>query len=124
MFGDFDGLYLPGGQPGSTHLKNDQRVQNLVQDYHTKGKLVTAICAAPTVLHAAGVLDGKKVTSYPSEEAVFTGSTYVQDKVVQDGTIVTSRGVGTAIEFGLHLIETLLGREVKQEQANRILWPE
>ena len=65
---DFDCLFLPGGQPGSNHLKNDKRVLKLVKDCSIEQKMITAICAAPTVLHTAGILKGKKVTSYPSEK--------------------------------------------------------
>ena len=120
---DFDCLFLPGGQPGSNNLKKDKRVLSLVQNYQKGQKLITAICAAPTVLHAAGILKGKKVTSYPSEREIFTESNYLEENVVQDGKIITSRGVGTAIEFALHLIGVLRGDDIKKTQAERILWP-
>ena len=120
---DFECLFLPGGQPGSNNLKNDKRVLSLVQNYHKEQKLITAICAAPTVLHASGILKGKKVTSYPSERDIFTESIYLEENVVQDGKIITSRGVGTAIEFALHLIGVLRGDDVKKTQGERILWP-
>jgi protein deglycase len=118
----FECLFLPGGQPGSNNLKNDKRVLNLVQKYHKEQKLITAICAAPTVLHAAGILRGKKVTSYPSDEDSFTDCTYLEENVVQDGKIITSRGVGTAIQFALYLIGVLCGEDVKNTHAKRILW--
>ncbi len=119
---DFDCLFLPGGQPGTNNLKKDERVINLVQHFFKQQKLITAICAAPTVLHAAGILQGKKVTSYPSEKNVFTDSTYIEENVVQDGKIITSRGVGTAIEFGLYLVGELKGEDVKSAHSGRILW--
>jgi 4-methyl-5(b-hydroxyethyl)-thiazole monophosphate biosynthesis len=119
---DFECLFLPGGQPGSNNLKNDKRVLGLVQNYKKGQKLITAICAAPTVLHAAGILKGKKVTSYPSERDIFRESSYLEENVVQDGKIITSRGVGTAIEFALHLIGVLKGTGAKRIQSERILW--
>jgi len=119
---DYDCLVLPGGQPGSTHLKNDTRVLQTITTYHQENKLIAAICAAPTVLAAADILKNKKVTSYPSEKDVFKSSDYQESTVVTDGMIVTSRGVGTAIEFSLELIRIIKGEAAMKEQAARILW--
>ena len=104
------------------NLKNDTRVIQLVQKYNGVQKLITAICAAPTVLYAAGILKGKKVTSYPSERDAFSQSIYLEENVVHDGNIITSRGVGTAIEFALYLIGVIKGEDVKKLHAGRILW--
>ena len=105
----YDGLFLPGGQPGTNNLGNDERVLNLIKEYVNKDKWVTAICAAPSVLAKAGVLKGKRVTSYPMSNVsdIFNDAQYSEDFVVQDGKIITSRGVGTALHFGLHLVEAL-----------------
>jgi 4-methyl-5(b-hydroxyethyl)-thiazole monophosphate biosynthesis len=119
---DYDCLFLPGGQPGTNHLKSDSRVLHIVQSFQKADKLITAICAAPTVLHAAGILNGKKVTSYPSEQNVFTESTYLDDLVVHDGQIITSRGVGTALEFALYLVGVLKGDDVREVHSERVLW--
>jgi 4-methyl-5(b-hydroxyethyl)-thiazole monophosphate biosynthesis len=119
---DFNCLFLPGGQPGTNNLKQDKRVLKIVREFHRDKKLITAICAAPTVLHAASILKDVRVTSYPLEKDVFTSSRYSNENIVEDGKIITSRGVGTAIEFALHLIGVLKGNEVRQIHAGRILW--
>ena len=104
---DFDLLVLPGGQPGSTNLKQDPLVLKWLQQRHMKHKLSAAICAAPTVFQEAGILNNINITSYPSEQDKFSVANYKKDSVVQDGTIITSRAVGTAISFSLKLVEEL-----------------
>lgn len=111
MHQDFDMIVLPGGMPGSAHLKNDARVIGLLQRMAASGKFVTAICAAPMALHAAGLLQGKRVTSFPGIVDELPGShTYLNAAVVVDGNIVTSRGPGTAMDFALTLVELLAGK--------------
>lgn len=107
--GDYDGLFLPGGQPGSTHLGNDERVLELVRRYVNQDKWVSAICAAPTVLSKAGVIKGKHLTSYPTSNVngVFDEAIYHEDLVVVDGKLVTSRSMGTALHLGIKLVEVL-----------------
>jgi 4-methyl-5(b-hydroxyethyl)-thiazole monophosphate biosynthesis len=119
---EFDYLILPGGQPGTNNLKNNQKVLNSIKLFMKDNKLIGAICAAPTVLQEAGILDNKKVTSYPSEKQVFDSSIYDESPVVKDDNIITSRGVGTAIDFTLDLIGEIKGNEVKQKTAKKILW--
>ncbi len=106
---DYDALFLPGGQPGTNNLKADQRVLSLVQDYVSQNKWVAAICAAPLVLQEAGVLNQKTITSYPmgDPKPLFPTSHYSEELVVKDGKILTSRGVGTALNFGLAFVESL-----------------
>jgi 4-methyl-5(b-hydroxyethyl)-thiazole monophosphate biosynthesis len=106
---DADLLFLPGGQPGSNHLAADPRVLGLVLDFNNQGKTIAAICAAPMVLAKAGVLQGKKATSYPSSKDVVVagGADYREDFVVVDGNIITSRGVGTVMPFACTLVEAL-----------------
>ena len=110
---DADMVVLPGGMPGTTNLKNDKNVETLIMDQFNKGRYVAAICAAPTVFGTYGILDGKKATCYPGceeglgdVEAITDGTT-----VVVDGNIITSRGMGTAIDFSLKLIEILKDKE-------------
>ncbi len=118
----FDALILPGGQPGSANLKADAQVLNWIQERHLQGKMLAAICAAPTVFHAAGITKNLQLTSYPSEKEVFSDSHYSEETVVTDGAVITSRGVGTAIEFSLKLIEKLQGSAAAQTVAERILY--
>jgi 4-methyl-5(b-hydroxyethyl)-thiazole monophosphate biosynthesis len=117
----FDMIVLPGGQPGATHLEQDQRIHKLLQDMAANNKVIAAICAAPKVLATAGLLDGKQATSYPGSvsAAEFPTVKLSTNPVVIDGNIVTSRGPGTAMDFTLTLIEMLVGAEVSRnvEQA-------
>jgi 4-methyl-5(b-hydroxyethyl)-thiazole monophosphate biosynthesis len=119
---DYDCLVLPGGQPGTNNLKSNPQVLETVRTYYKDKKLIGAICAAPTVLLEAGILEGRKVTSYPSEKVSFDPNSYLEMPVVIDGKIITSRGVGTAIDFALQLVRILKGDAVQNEQADKILW--
>ncbi len=119
---EFDYMVLPGGQPGTNNLKQNLKVLDSLKKFRKGNKLIGAICAAPIVLHEAGILEGKKVTSYPSEEKVFNTSIYQSSAVVKDDNIITSRGVGTAIDFALDLIGEIKGENVKQDTAARILY--
>ena len=119
---DYDILFLPGGQPGTDNLKNDPLILQWIKDFYNSGRLVTAICAAPTALLEAGILEGRRVTSYPGEKDKFVGSIYLEDAVVEDGTIITSRGVGTAIPFALHLITRIKDQQTVNALAEKILY--
>ncbi|MBO5608831.1 MAG: DJ-1/PfpI family protein [Eubacterium sp.] len=121
---DADMVILPGGMPGTNYLKASDEVKNLVNAYNDAGKYVAAICAAPTVFGEMGILQGKKATCYPGLEhgllgAMLPGEDY---SVVQDGNIITSRGVGTAIDFALKLIEVLIDKKKADEIAESIVY--
>lgn len=109
---DFDMVMLPGGLPGADNLERDERVTRLIQQMAGAGKYTAAICAAPKVLAAAGVLDGRRATSYPGFlSADRTPGLSVTDEIVeQDDKVITSRGPGTALDFALALVENLTGR--------------
>lgn len=109
----FDMVVLPGGQPGSDNLAADERLLELLRCTVESGGVSAAICAAPKVLNAAGLLDGLKATSYPGvlDKHPAHNMIYVNEAVVDSGSIVTSRGPGTAMDFALHLIERLKGIE-------------
>ena len=119
---EYDGLVCPGGLRGTQNLKADERVAALIREFCAAGKLVSAICAAPTVLGAAGVLEGKKATCYPGCEDGLTGADALTDKVVRDGNIITSRGMGTAIDFGLAIIEYLMDSKAADDMAKKIVF--
>jgi 4-methyl-5(b-hydroxyethyl)-thiazole monophosphate biosynthesis len=112
---DFDMIVLPGGQPGTNHLKADARVLKLVQNMAQQDKYVAAICAAPSVLAAAGLLDGKQATSFPGALTPFPKVKQQHAAIAEDGKLITSRGPGTAMDFALTLVERLAGSAKRQE---------
>ena len=103
----YDAIVLPGGLKGTENLMNNVKIIDTIQTFFEKGKLVAAICAAPTVLGYAGILKGRNATCYPGMEDGLTGATKKTDPVVRDGNIITSRGLGTALAFAGAIIEYL-----------------
>ncbi len=99
----FDGVVLPGGMPGAATLRDSPAVADFVRSQHRRGAIAAAICAAPIVLGRAGLLAGKDATCYPGFEVDLGGAALATDPVVDAGDVVTSRGVGTALEFALAL---------------------
>jgi 4-methyl-5(b-hydroxyethyl)-thiazole monophosphate biosynthesis len=120
---DFDMIVLPGGQPGTDNLNADPRVKELISRFSQKGKLTGAICAAPIVLARAGVLQGKRATSYPAYKDGLGGAVYEEQSVVIDGTVMTSRGAGTALSFGLAIVERLVNKETALKIKEAMLIP-
>lgn len=116
---DFDAIVLPGGLPGSRNLKEDARVLALLGAAARANKTIAAVCAAPIALEAAGVLAGKRATAYPGHE--LPSARYSEERVVVDGNVVTSRGVGTVLEFALVLVGRLAGVEVKERLERAML---
>ena len=116
---EFDAIVLPGG-PASKRLRDDLRLRGMLQRAARAGRLVAALCAAPIVLEAAGVLAGKLATVYPGNE--LPSARYVEERVVVDGNIVTSRGPGTALDFALTLVERLVGAATARELADSMLF--
>lgn len=119
----YDMVVLPGGMPGATHLKDDARILDLLQKMAAAGKYTAAICAAPMVLAEAGVLAGKRATSYPGFLDGLPGVDVRAEAVVQDGTVLTSRGPGTAMDFALALIEALAGRATRDQVEAGLVRP-
>lgn len=113
----YDIIVLPGGLPGADHLRNDARIIDLLREMASNGKYTAAICAAPRVLAQAGLLDGKRATSFPGalDGASVPGLEYLEQPVVTDGRVITSRGPGTALDFALELIERLSGKQKRDE---------
>jgi protein deglycase len=117
--GDFDLLFLPGG-PGVKTLRSDGRAARLARAYVEVGKTVAAICAAPTVLADAGLLAGRRFTAHSSVAAELP-QMLEAERVVEDGPIVTSRGAGTALDFGLALVRRLCGAEMATRVAQAVM---
>ena len=118
-------VVLPGGMPGTTHLMGDERVLALVRRLHGEGRLTAAVCAAPLVLAEAGVLSGDvPFTCHPStRERLAEHGPSDGPRVVRSGTILTSQGPGTALEFALAVVEALRGAEVAAGLAAAMLVP-
>ena len=114
----FDLLFLPGG-PGVAELRSDGRAATMALEYVTVGKAVAAICAAPLVLWDAGVLEGRRFTAHFSVRDEMPG--VVDERVVADGPVLTSRGAGTAVDFGLALVERLAGAQAARDVATAIM---
>jgi len=125
MHDHFDMIVLPGGGPGAERLDHDQRIAGLVKKMAASGKYVAAICAAPKVLAHAGLLKGKRATSYPGfiDKMNLPDTEYLTDSVVQDGKVITSRGPGTAMDFALHLVEVLVGNEARKKVEEGLVRP-
>ena len=121
-FGACDMLVLPGGMPGTANLDAHDGVRRVVREFCEKGKYVGAICAAPSILGNMGLLKGKRGTCFPAFEDRMSGAVLVKAPVVQDGNIITSRGMGTAIEFGLKLVEVLTDKAKADEIAQSIIY--
>lgn len=119
-FAKADMLVLPGGMPGTLNLAACDLLMSYVDEFvqsNSEEKRVAAICAAPAkILGLRGLAEGKKATCYPGLESELKGAEVVYDKVVTDGNITTSRGLGTAIDFACELIRIF----VSQEKADEI----
>ena len=119
---DGDMLILPGGIPGTPNLKAHSGLADLIKQYKDAGKYLAAVCAAPTVYGEMGLLEGRNATCYPGMEDGLIGANKLTDKVVCDGQFITSRGMGTCIDFGLKLLSLLESQEKADEIAGKIVY--
>ena len=117
-----DMLVLPGGMPGTIHLGEHKKLEELLRKFDADKKFIAASCAAPSVFGKYGFLRGKRATSYPGFEKELEGAEYVTESVVKAEHIITSRGMGTAIDFALELISVLLGKEKAEEIGKAIIY--
>ncbi len=121
-FDETDVLVLPGGMPGTKNLEAFAPLMEQVDAFVKAGKLVTAICAAPSILGHRGHLKGKKACSFPSFEDHLEGAEVKREPAVIDGNIITGRGMGAAIPFGLAILEKLQGKEAAEALAEKIVF--
>jgi len=119
---DFDGIVLPGGMPGSAHLRDCDEVIDFINYFNSKKLLVAAICAAPIALDKAGILKGVSACCYPGVESQLTDAIISNDNVCVDGYIITAKGLAFAIEFSLEIIRFLVGDEVAEKISAGVLW--
>jgi 4-methyl-5(b-hydroxyethyl)-thiazole monophosphate biosynthesis len=115
----YEGILLPGG-PGVGELAENNELLKIIREFNRQKKLIFAICAAPLLLDKAGVLEGKKYTSYPGTE--IKSGTFVDRKVVIDENIITSKGVGTALDAALKLVEVIKSKEEAMQLAEKIVY--
>ncbi len=118
----YDAVIIPGGLPGATNLRDNNKVIDIVKKANRNGKLVAAICAGPIVFEKAGVIHGKNVTSYPGFEDELMSGIYIDDSVVRDCNIITAKGPALAVEFAIEIMRYLLGEEKVDELKKDILY--
>lgn len=106
-----DGVILPGGMPGTTNLKKSNLVLNAIKYCNENKKLIAAICAAPMILGEMGLLKGKEAVCYPGFENSLCGAKISRDSVCVEDNIITAKGPGVALEFGIKIVEFILGKE-------------
>ncbi|GHV82567.1 DJ-1 family protein [Spirochaetia bacterium] len=118
----YDAMLLPGGMPGAANLAASGGVGGLLKGQAAAGRIVAAICASPAVVLAPlGLLAGRRFTCYPGMEGTVRGAKWSEERVVIDGNIVTSRGAGTAAEWAIALIGTLVGKRDGEKVAGAVL---
>lgn len=117
-----DMIVLPGGMPGTKHLLEHEGLKQKLLEFHREGKMLGAICAAPMVLGENGILEGKKAVCYPGFEEHLKGAEVGTWEAVQDGNVITSRGLGTAIEFGLTIVSHFKGTEKAEKIRKSIMY--
>ena len=115
-----DCLFLPGGLPGTTNLGACKLLCHKLIEFAKEGKYISAICAAPSVLGQLGILNGKKATCYPGWEHTLVGAQCQKEGVVVDGTVITARGLGYALDLGLELSALFTNRETADNMKKAI----
>ncbi len=121
---DFDSLDMivcPGG-PGTKNLEKCEKLMAQVKSFHDNGKYIAAICAAPMIFGHMGLLEGKNACIFPGMEEELIGAKVCFDDVVQSDNMIMSRGMGTAMAFGLKIVEVLLGKEAEQNLGKQIVY--
>lgn len=121
-FDEIDMIVLPGGLKGKENLENCGPLMERVDAFHAAGKYVAAICAAPTILGHRGILKGRKACCYGGMEGELAGAEVSFDKVSKDGHLITSRGMGTSVNFALYLLAALKGEALADDIAAKIMF--
>lgn len=121
-FSEVDMVVLPGGMPGTKNLEAYAPLMEQVDAFYTSGKYVAAICAAPSILGHRGMLKGKKACSFPEFESHLEGAEVTKNSVEKAGKIITSRGMGCAVDFGLAIVAEFLGQEKADALADKIVY--
>lgn len=117
---DVDAIVLPGGMPGTLNLENNDKVQIAIDYALENDKYICAICAAPSILGHKGILEGKEAIAFPGFEDALTGATISSKYVVTDGKIITAKGAGVAVDFGLEIVKALCDEDKSKEIRDTI----
>ena len=123
-FDRFDMLVLPGGMPGTLNLKACTALTDQVVRFHKEGRMIAAICAAPSIFAELGILKGVRAACNPTVEDILTanGAVLIRENAVKEGNIITSRAMGTAIPFALAIVEHYKGKETADALGRNILY--
>ena len=123
-FSEYDYVVLPGGMPGTTNLRRDERVCNVVREFMAE-KHVAAICAAPSILAELGLLEGRRATCFPGFDKDFPEGVFAGERtVVVDGNLITASGMGLALPFALAILNDIAGEKAVQKVCDGIQLPE
>ena len=120
-FDSLDMIVLPGG-PGTVNLEASKLLSEKILEFNSKGRRISAICAAPRFLGKLGILEGKRACVYPGNEEFLKGAKITINPVEVDGTIITARGMGCSIDFSLAIVETLCNKEKAEEIGKAIIY--
>lgn len=121
-FDSLDMIVLPGGMPGTKNLEACELLMDKVDAFFAAGKDVAAICAAPSIFGHRGIVDGKKACCYPGFEEHMTGAVVTKNSVEAEGNVITSRGMGCAIDFSLAIVEKYAGAEKAKALSEAIIY--
>lgn len=121
-FEEYEMLILPGGMPGTKNLEANAELMSQIDSFYQAGKYIGAICAAPGIFGHRGILKGRRACCYPSFESHLEGAQVTAGPVEVSDNVVTSRGMGTAVDFGLAVVELFCGRERAAELSESIVY--
>lgn len=121
-FAALDMIVLPGGMPGTKNLEAHAGLMEQVDAFYQEGKLIGAICAAPSIFGHRGMLKGRAACCYPGFEPDLAGAGVNMEPVNMDANVITSRGMGTAMDFGLKIVEVLCGEETARDLSKKIIY--
>ena len=119
---EYEAIILPGGMPGTLNLGNSKELCGYILKFNSEKKILGAICAAPSVFGSLGILEGKKACCYPGFEQKLTGAQISFNNVETSSNIITSRGVGTAIDFACALIEAIVDKKTADDVKESIVY--
>ncbi len=110
-----EGVILPGGMPGTTNLLENEKVESFIDYCNDKNLFICAICAAPMILGRKGLLNGKKAVCFPGFEDELSGAEISDEYVCVDGKIITAKGMGSAVKFGLAIVGEVIDKETSRK---------